>query len=44
MSSGCFELLDVRGSLRLVADAVHEDDMLCLALTCRALLWYKKPP
>jgi hypothetical protein len=37
-----FGLLDARGSLRLVTDAVHEDDALCLALTCRALrdsLW-----
>ena len=31
-----FSLLDARGSLRLVTDAVHEDDALCLALTCRA--------
>jgi hypothetical protein len=37
-----FSLLDARGSLRLVTDVVHEDDALCLALTCRALrdaLW-----
>ena len=37
-----FGLLDNRGSLRLVTDAVPEDDALCLALTCRALrdaLW-----
>jgi hypothetical protein len=37
-----FELLDARGSLRLVTDLVHEDDALCLAPTCRALcdaLW-----
>ena len=25
-----FALLDARGSLRLVTDAVHEDDTLCL--------------
>jgi hypothetical protein len=41
-----FELLDARGSLRLVTDAVLEDDALCLALTCRALrdaLWARFP-
>ena len=41
-----FNLLDARGSLRLVTDAVHEDDALCLALTCRALrdaLWARFP-
>ena len=41
-----FSLLDARGSLRLVTDAVHEDDALCLALTCRALrdaLWARFP-
>jgi Leucine-rich repeat (LRR) protein len=41
-----FALLDARGSLRLVTDAVHEDDALCLALTCRALrdaLWARFP-
>ena len=41
-----FSLLDARGSLRLVTDAVHEDDVLCLALTCRALrdsLWVRFP-
>jgi hypothetical protein len=32
-----FALLDAHGSLRLVTDAVHEDDALCLALACRAL-------
>jgi hypothetical protein len=40
-------LLDARGSLRLVTDAVHLDDVLCLALTCRALrdaLWARFPP
>jgi hypothetical protein len=44
--AGRFELLDARGSLRLVTDAVHEDDALCLALTCRALrdtLWERFP-
>jgi Leucine-rich repeat (LRR) protein len=30
-------LLDAHGSLRLVTDAVHEDDALCLALACRAM-------
>jgi hypothetical protein len=41
-----FALLETRGSLRLVADVVHEDDALCLALTCRALrdaLWARFP-
>jgi hypothetical protein len=41
-----FGLLDARGSLRLVTDVVHEDDALCLALTCRALrdaLWARFP-
>jgi hypothetical protein len=28
-------LLDARSNLRLVTDAVHEDDVLCLALACR---------
>ena len=32
-----FGLLDAHGSLRLVIDLVHEDDALCLALTCRGL-------
>jgi Leucine-rich repeat (LRR) protein len=32
-----FALVDVHGSLRLVTDAVHEDDALCLALVCRAM-------
>jgi Leucine-rich repeat (LRR) protein len=39
-------MLDARGSLRLVTDAVHEDDALCLALACRALrdaLWARFP-
>jgi hypothetical protein len=35
--AGRFELLDARGSLRLVTDAMHEDDALCLTLTCRAM-------
>ena len=41
-----FSLLDARGSLRLVTDAVLEDDVLCLALTCRVLrdaLWARFP-
>ena len=32
-----FALLDAHGSLRLVTDAVPEDDALCLALACRAM-------
>ena len=32
-----FALLDAHSCLRLVTDAVHEDDALCLALACRAL-------
>jgi hypothetical protein len=46
MTAGSFELLDARGSLRLVTDAVHEDDALCLTLTCRTLrdtLWARFP-
>ena len=39
--SAHFSLLDASGSLhlvfRLITDAVHEDDVLCLALTCCAL-------
>ena len=45
-SSPHFGLLDARGSVRLVTDAVPEDDALCLALTCRALrdaLWARFP-
>ena len=41
-----FGLLDAVSSLRLVTDAVHEDDALCLALTCRAVrdaLWERFP-
>jgi hypothetical protein len=37
LAASPFGLLDARGSLRLVTDAVHEDDALCLALACRAL-------
>ena len=37
LAASRFTLLDAHGSLRLVTDAVHEDDALCLALTCRAL-------
>jgi hypothetical protein len=39
-------LLDARGSLRFVTDCIHEEDALCLALTCRALrdaLWARFP-
>jgi hypothetical protein len=32
-----FALLDAHGSLRLVIDAVHEDDAQSLALVCRAM-------
>jgi hypothetical protein len=45
-AASAFGLLDARGSLRLVIDAVHEDDALCLALTCRPLrnaLWVRFP-
>jgi hypothetical protein len=38
--------LDARSSLRFVTDLVHEDDVLCLALACRALrdaLWARFP-
>ena len=41
-----FALLDARGSLRLVTDAVDQDDALCLALACRPLrdaLWARSP-
>ena len=41
-----FGLLDAVSTLRLVTDTVHEDDALCLALTCRALrdaLWERFP-
>ena len=46
LADSTFALLDGRGSLRLVTDAVHKDDALCLALTCRALrdaLWAHFP-
>ena len=36
LAASAFALLDKHSSLRLVTDAVHEDDALCLALTCRA--------
>jgi hypothetical protein len=41
-----FSLLDLHSALHLVTDAVHEDDVLCLALTCRVLrdlLWKRFP-
>jgi Leucine-rich repeat (LRR) protein len=37
LAASPFALLDARGSLRLVTDAVHEDAALCLALACRPL-------
>jgi hypothetical protein len=37
LAASPFGLLDAHSSLRLATDAVHEDDALCLALTCRAL-------
>jgi hypothetical protein len=46
LATSPFALLDAHGSLRLVTDAAHEDDALCLALTCRALrnvLWARFP-
>ena len=46
LAASPFALLDKHSSLRLVTDAVHEDDALCLALTCRALrdvLWARYP-
>ena len=46
LAASPFGMLDARSSLRLVTDAVHEDDALCLALTCRALrdaLWARFP-
>jgi hypothetical protein len=42
LAASPFGLLDAHSSLRLVTDAVHEDDVFCLALACRALrdaLW-----
>jgi hypothetical protein len=49
LAASTFALLDKHSSLRLVTDAVPEDDALCLALTCRALrdaLWarFPRPP
>jgi hypothetical protein len=46
LAASPFALLDARGSLRLITDVMHEDDALCLALTCRALreaLWARFP-
>jgi hypothetical protein len=46
LAASPFALLDAHSSLRLVTDAVHEDDALCLALACRALrdaLWARFP-
>ena len=46
LAASTFTLLDKHSSLRLVTDAVHEDDALCLALACRALrktLWERFP-
>ena len=46
LATSPFVVLDARVSLRLVTDRVHEDDALCLALTCRALrdaLWVRFP-
>jgi hypothetical protein len=46
LATSPFGLLDAACSLRLVTDAVHEDHVLCLALTCRVLrnaLWARFP-
>ena len=46
LAASPFGLLDASSSLRFVTDVVHEDDVLCLALTCRALrdaLWALYP-
>jgi hypothetical protein len=46
LAASAFALLDKHSSIRLVTDVVHEDDALCLALTCRALrdaLWTRFP-
>jgi hypothetical protein len=46
LATSTFALLDKHSSLRLVTDAMHEDDALCLVLTCRALrdiLWARFP-
>jgi hypothetical protein len=37
LAASPFALLDAHSCLRLVTDAVHEDDALCLALACRAM-------
>ena len=47
LAASAFAILDARCNLRLVTDAVHLDDVLCLALTCRAFrdaLWPRFPP
>ena len=46
LAASLFGLLEARGCLLLVTDAVHEDDALCLALACRPLrdaLWARFP-
>jgi hypothetical protein len=46
LAASPFALLEAHSSLRLVTDAVHEDDALCLALACRPLrdaLWARFP-
>jgi hypothetical protein len=37
LAASPFAVLDAHGSLRLVTDAVHEDDALCFALACCAM-------
>jgi hypothetical protein len=37
LAASPFALIDAHGNLRLVIDAVHENDALCLALTCHAM-------
>jgi len=37
LANSPFALLDAHSSLHLVTDVVHEDNALCLALTCKAL-------
>ena len=37
LAASPFAVLEAHSSLRLVTDAVHEDDALCLALACRPL-------
>jgi hypothetical protein len=42
LAASPFTILDARSNVRLVTDAVHEDDTLGLALACRPLrdaLW-----